>query len=100
MKTMSEQPTMILQESTRTNLKPRLLPKGKHPGFSKLKSQAGVYRCRLFPDLKKRNPDHSDYRGILQLTGSKAVINLWVQADGSLGLRLEKITERKSAAAA
>ena len=70
----------------------KLLKPGSHPGFNHLKSQSGVYRCRLSPELHKRRPEHSDYKGILQLTGSKALILIWVHSDGSLGLRLEKIT--------
>jgi hypothetical protein len=70
------------------------LPTGSHPGFSHLKSQPGVYRCRLRPELAKRDPRHADYKGILPLTGSKALILLWVHEDGTLGLRLEKITPK------
>jgi hypothetical protein len=68
------------------------LPQGQHPGFQNLKAQLGVYRCKLWPDADKRDPNHADYKGVLQLTGSKASILIWVHRDGSLGLRLEKIT--------
>ena len=79
-----------------TAFKPNLLAPGPHPGFENLKSKPGVYRCRLRPETNKRNPTHADYRGILQLTGSKASILIWVHVDGSLGLRLERIQERKN----
>jgi hypothetical protein len=69
--------------------------KGTHPGFSHLKSQLGVYRCKLWPSVHKAKPEHADYSGILQLTGSRAQIYLWVHEDGSLGLRLEKIIEER-----
>jgi len=72
----------------------KLLKPGTHPGFNHLTSQPGVYRCRLNPELNKVRPEHADYRGVLQLTGSKALIFVWVHADGSLGLRLEKITPK------
>jgi hypothetical protein len=35
-----------------------------------LKSQPGVYRCRLRLKLNKRAPPHADYKGILQLSFS------------------------------
>ena len=76
-----------------TERQTRQLPAGHHPGFEHLKSQPGVYRCRLRPDLSKRDPKHADYKGILQLTASKASILIWVHEDGTLGLRLEKITK-------
>jgi hypothetical protein len=75
---------------------PRKLPPGKYPGFEKLPAQPGVYRTKLWHQTEKRDPGYADYKGILQLTGSKALILVWVHADGSLGLRLEKITEGKS----
>jgi len=68
------------------------LPQGQHPGFQNLKAQAAVYRCKLWQVINKRDPNHADYKGVLQLTGSKASVLVWVHADGSLGLRLEKIT--------
>jgi hypothetical protein len=70
------------------------LPPGPHPGFSNLKAQPGVYRCKLQPELNKRDPKHADYRGILQLTGSRALILVWTHTDGSLGLRLEKLVRK------
>ena len=70
--------------------KPTLLPPGPHPGFSKLKSQPGVFRCRLRPETKKAKPEYADYRGTLFLAnGAKAFVLLWTHQDGSLGLRLE-----------
>jgi hypothetical protein len=72
---------------------PRLLPRGPHPGFENLKSKPGVYRCRLRPELAKRDPRHADYRGVLPLTGSNALILLWVHEDG-----LEKITPKPAGA--
>jgi hypothetical protein len=75
-------------------VKPNLLPPGLHPGFQNLKSQPGVYRCRLRPETNKRDPRHADYRGTLQLTGSKASVLIWVHSDNTLGLRLEKIVSR------
>jgi hypothetical protein len=42
----------------------------------------------------KKRPEHADYRGILQLSGGeRALVLLWVHADGSLGLRLEEIDD-------
>jgi len=74
---------------------PTVLPPGKYPGFSNLKAKPGVYRCKLRPVTEKRDPGHADYSGILQLTGSKANVLIWVHTDGSLGLRLEKMEARK-----
>jgi hypothetical protein len=68
-----------------------VLQPGKHPGFNYLKAKPGVYRCKLRPDLAKSNPDHSDYKGVLLLTGCKCHVNVWVHSDGTLGLRLEKM---------
>jgi hypothetical protein len=48
-----------------------LLPPGPHPGFGKLKSQPGVFRCKLRPELNKAKPEHADYSGVLQLDGGK-----------------------------
>jgi hypothetical protein len=48
-----------------------------------------VQSRKLAPD-----PNHADYKGGLQLTGSKASILIWVHEDGTLGLRLEKIANR------
>ena len=77
---------------------PPKLPPGKYPGFEKLPAKSGVYRCKLWYQAEKREPGYADYKCVLQLTGSKALILVWVHQDGSLGLRLEKITERKGAA--
>jgi hypothetical protein len=71
---------------------------GSHPGFSNLKSQPGVYRCKLWADTNKRDRNHADYKGVLHLTGSKASVLVWVHVDGSLGLRLEKIVDRRKEA--
>jgi hypothetical protein len=73
---------------------PKLLPKGQHPGFNHLKAKPGVYRARLWPVINKRDPKHADYKGILNLTSSKASVLIWVHADGTLGFRLEKRTNR------
>jgi hypothetical protein len=75
----------------------RKLPPGEYPGFRHLKSQPGVYRCKLHFQADKADPGHADYKGVLQLTGSKASVLVWVHADGSLGLRLEKIEDRRKA---
>jgi hypothetical protein len=73
-----------------TSIKPNTLPPGPHRGFAKLKSQPGIFRCKLRPDANKKKPEHSDYHGVLQLDGgAKASVLLWVHADGSLGLRLD-----------
>jgi hypothetical protein len=48
----------------------------------------------LRPELAKRDPRHADYKGVSPLTGSKALILLLVHEDGTLGLRLEKITSK------
>ena len=65
---------------------------GTFGGFSNLPAKLGVYRCKLWPETNKRDPNHADYKGVLQLTGSKASVLIWVHVDGTLGLRLEKIT--------
>jgi hypothetical protein len=79
-----------------TTIKPTLLPPGKHPGFSKLRSQPGIYRCRLRPEFNKVKPEHADYSGILQLDGGKkALARLWCHQDGSLGLRVELLKKGK-----
>ena len=78
-----------------TTIKPNLLPPGVHGGFSKLKSQSGVFRCKLRPVTSKRKATDSDYHGLLQLDGgSKASVLLWVHADGSLGLRVELVPSK------
>ena len=48
------------------------LPPGKHPGFSNLPSKSGVYRCKLHFQANKLDPGHADFKGVLQLSGSKA----------------------------
>jgi hypothetical protein len=69
--------------------KPNTLPAGTAPGFAKLKSQPGVFRCKLWPCADKKLPEHADYRGTLQMSsGAKADVLLWVHVDGSLGLRV------------
>jgi len=45
----------------------------------------------LRPKLNKAKPEHADYPGIFQPTGSNASIKVWVHTDGSLDLRLGKI---------
>jgi hypothetical protein len=68
--------------------KPNLLPPGDHPGFARLKSEPGVFRCKLRPETKKAKPEHSDYAGTLLLAnGERAQVRVWVHADGTLGLR-------------
>jgi hypothetical protein len=75
-----------------TITKSNLLPPGPHSGFGKLKSQPGVFRCKLRPELNEAKPEHADYSGILQLDGGKkGRVFLWCHADGSLGLRLEML---------
>jgi hypothetical protein len=71
-------------------MKSNLLPPGQAPGFSRLKSQPGVFRCKLWPVVNKRDPKHADYHGLLQLANSsKADVLLWIHQDGSLGLRVQ-----------
>jgi hypothetical protein len=77
------------------NAQARKLPPGKYPGFGHLKNQPGVYRCKLFFQTVKRDPQHADFKGVLPLSGSKASVLIWVHADGTLGLRLEKIEDRR-----
>ena len=75
-----------------TTIKPTLLPPGPHPGFRALKSQPGVYRCKLRAVASKAKPEFADYSGRLFLDGGqKASVLLWTHADGSLGLRLEML---------
>lgn len=64
---------------------------GSHPGFGHLKRQPGIYRCKLYYQDEKRDPKFADYKGVLQLTGFKALVLIWIHADNTLGLRLEKI---------
>ena len=71
---------------------PTLLPAGPHPGLGKLKSQPGVFRCRLRPELHKAKPEFADYHGMVFLDGGKKASALvWIHEDGSLGLRLEML---------
>jgi hypothetical protein len=70
----------------------RLLKSQGHPGFSGLKSEVGVYRCKLFPQRYKRNRKYADYKGELVLANCKVSILVWIHEDSTLGLRLEKIT--------
>ena len=74
------------------------LPPGKHPGFSNLPSKSGVYRCKLHFQANKLDSGHADFKGVLQLSGSKASVLVWIHQDGSLGLRFEKIEDRKNGA--
>ena len=77
---------------TEKTISSTLLPPGSHPGFRALKSQPGVFRCRLRPELNKAKSEFADYKGILQLDGGKkALCRLWVHQDASLGLRLEML---------
>ena len=70
--------------------KTNLLPPGPHPGFAKLKSQPGVFRCKLWPIINKKEIPHADYRGVLVLSaGARANVLLWCHSDETLGLRVE-----------
>jgi hypothetical protein len=81
------------------NTKPNLLPPGSASGFAKLKSQPGVFRCKLRPVTQKKKTDHADYAGVLVLSaGAKAQVLVWVHSEGSLGLRLELIKNKPPAA--
>jgi hypothetical protein len=80
---------MHTQPPNNAPTKPTLLSVGPHRGFARLKSQPGVYRCRLRAETTKKLPEHADYRGTLLMEGGKkAQVLVWVHADGSLGLRL------------
>jgi hypothetical protein len=70
---------MKLSSSGAVSTAPAKLGRGTYQGFSKLPSQIGVYLCLLRPVIKKRDPNHSDYYGVIALTGSKAHIHVWVQ---------------------
>jgi hypothetical protein len=60
--------------------------------LGKLKSKPGVFRCKLLPELNKKEPNHSDYCGVLQLDGGKkAFVRAWVHQDQTIGLRLEML---------
>jgi hypothetical protein len=84
-------------KSGAASLKPNALPPGSHPAFARLKSQPGVFRCKLRPETNKARPEHSDYSGtLLMAKGERANVRLWVHADGSLGLRVA-LAPRKEA---
>lgn len=87
------------ESGTATRPASRKLPPGQHPGFAKLPAKVGVYRCKLYYQATKAEPSHADYKGILELTNSRAWVLVWVHSDGSLGLRLEKIEKKKKGAA-
>ena len=78
-------------------LKPNVLPPGNHPGFARLKSQPGVFRCKLRPETKKAKPEHSDYSGtMLMANGERANVRVWVHGDGTLGLRVALALRREA----
>ena len=72
------------------------LPPGIHSGLGHLKPHPGVYRCLLRRVRHKANPDHADYVGVLPLSDSQAWCCIWLHADGSLGLRVEKLPAHQS----
>ena len=77
--------------------KPNVLPPGDHPGFARLKSQPGVFRCKLRPETKKANPSTATTAArLLMAKGERANVRVWVHADGSLGLRVA-LAPRKEA---
>jgi hypothetical protein len=58
----------------------KLLKSGKHPGFGHLKSQPGVYRCKLYPVLSKVRDKHADYTCTLALAKefcASAISQVW-----------------------
>jgi hypothetical protein len=68
-----------------------------HPGFARLKSEPGVFRCKLRPETNKRDAKHSDYSGtLLMAKGERASVRPWVHADGSLGLRVALAPRKES----
>jgi hypothetical protein len=78
-------------------MKATTLAPGPHPGFAQLKSKPNICRCKLRADTAKVRPEFADYKGIMQFEGGrKASVLLWCHADGSLGLRLEMIENRKA----
>lgn len=85
--------------TTITTTTPKTLsqPEVKHPGFGKLKSQPGVYRCRLKRVRKKKDPNHADFQGVLHLQNAACQIFVWIHDDDELGLRLEKLTPEQLA---
>ena len=97
MSTPSLEPTPPNVKPGAAALKPKALPPGNHPGFAKLKSQAGVFRCKLRLETKKAKPEHSDYSGTLLMgKGERAFVRVWVHADGSLGLRVALAPRREA----
>jgi hypothetical protein len=73
-------------------VKPTQLPPGNHPGFAKLKSEPGVFRCKLRLVTNKAKPEFADYQGTLCMdNGIRASAMVWIHADGSIGLRLEPL---------
>jgi hypothetical protein len=82
-------PTPSVKPIDAAPIKTNRLAAGNHPGFARLKSQPGVFRCKLRPAANKAKPEHSDYLGTLLMgNGERANVRLWVHADGSLGLRV------------
>jgi hypothetical protein len=80
--------------STTTSKSTGLLRSQSHPGFTDLKSKPGVYRCRLYPQYRKQDTRHADFKGELLLANCKCSILVWIHRDSTLGLRLEKIQQR------
>src|SRR6516225_3639364 len=89
---------MKLSSSGAVSTAPAKPGRGTYQGFSKLPSQIGVYRCLLQPVIKKRYPNHSDYYGVIALTGSKAHIHVWVHpqssGDGIIRFRCDNETQK------
>jgi hypothetical protein len=79
------------------SLQAKKLPHGTHSASEMPKPQNGVYRTKLWPVAKKRDPKHADYRGTLAIANGHASVLAWLHSDGSIGIRLERITERKGA---
>ena len=85
----------MMMTTTATKILPQ--PETKHPGFGKLKTQSGVYRCLLKCVRKKKDPGHADFQGVLFLQNCACQLFVWVHPDDSLGLRLEKMTPEQLA---
>src|SRR6516164_956119 len=89
---------MKLSSSGAVSTAPAKPGRGTYQGFSKLPSQIGVYRCLLRPVIKKREPNHSDYYGVIALTGSKTPIHVWVHpqssGDGIIRFRCDAETQK------
>ena len=65
--------------------------------LARLKSQPGVFRCKLRPETKKAKPEHSDYSGtLLMANGERANVRVWVHGDGTLGLRVALALRREA----